>query len=472
MNNSLLRKDGETPSNSGHQGGYLLPQGESLIGSITQDTTETDENEQNGVQTPAKRDSFTGFVVPKKNFFHMPNVWIDICAEIKNLAELKVVQYVLRHTWGFHEYGIPKAISVDEFMNGRRFANGSRMDKGTGLSNHSVIDGLRAAIQHGYLICEIDTSDTARIKKSYSLKMSSPPEDVAGGEDASPPEESTPSSEASSQGGVKHLHSRGEESSHRSEKDTLERHPEKDTRERQGESRRRNTEPLPEIEEPSLPSPSLSVFDFELITKETPHTSEAIMSIAIHYLGEKKATLQDAEAFIQKTQSTALLAGPHEVRKQLIANITFMLYSSHKSNWYKDKRNQVNLHNVEAYFDDYTRKSQDAQWTPPADKVPAWYQESCPKVADTSAPGDIYGMSRTEANNLMEAIWAEYPNMQISPGCLGDDRYSVGLLLGGDQWHELWFPSDWYRPDEAMKVQMRTVMTAYQQYAQEMAVSA
>jgi hypothetical protein len=114
---------------------------------------------------------FAGFVPPEKNFFQMPNAWIDICAEIRDISELKVIQYILRHTWGFHEYGICKTISVDEFMQGRRRQDGSRIDRGTGLSEQSVRNGIKQAIGDGYLVCEIDTSDAGRIKKSYTLKM-------------------------------------------------------------------------------------------------------------------------------------------------------------------------------------------------------------------------------------------------------------------------------------------------------------
>jgi hypothetical protein len=118
-------------------------------------------------------DTFEGFVPPTKNFFHMPNEWINICSRINNLAELKVVQYVLRHTWGYREYdGTPKPITVDEFMHGRKRSDGTRMDDGTGLSKPSVIQGLKYAIKHGYLICEIDNADKARVIKSYALKMS------------------------------------------------------------------------------------------------------------------------------------------------------------------------------------------------------------------------------------------------------------------------------------------------------------
>jgi DNA-binding PadR family transcriptional regulator len=101
----------------------------------------------------------------------MPNSWTDITAEINNIAELKVVEYILRHTWGYQEYGVKKHITIDEFVNGRRRQDGSRMDKGTGLSERAVYDGLRKAVESGLIDEETDDSDRGRIKKSYSLRM-------------------------------------------------------------------------------------------------------------------------------------------------------------------------------------------------------------------------------------------------------------------------------------------------------------
>ncbi len=101
----------------------------------------------------------------------MPNSWTDITAEINNIAELKVVEYILRHTWGYQEYGVKKHITIDEFVNGRRRQDGSRMDLGTGLSERAVYDGLRKAVENGLIDEETDDSDRGRIKKSYSLRM-------------------------------------------------------------------------------------------------------------------------------------------------------------------------------------------------------------------------------------------------------------------------------------------------------------
>src|SRR5436309_12621942 len=123
------------------------------------------------------KQSFEGFNKPEANFFRLPNEWTDITARITSLAELKLVEYVLKHTWGYSEFDMVKKITTDEFMSGRKKKNGERIDTGTGLSKPSVIEGLTSAVKHGLLEVEIDDSDKARIKKSYKLKMRTPIEE-------------------------------------------------------------------------------------------------------------------------------------------------------------------------------------------------------------------------------------------------------------------------------------------------------
>src|SRR5437588_10454611 len=117
---------------------------------------------------------YAGFSKPEANFFRLPNEWTDITARITSLAELKLVEYVLKHTWGYSEFDMVKKITTDEFTHGRKKKNGERVDIGTGLSNKSVIEGLNKAVEHGLLEVEIDDTDRARIKKYYKLKMKTP----------------------------------------------------------------------------------------------------------------------------------------------------------------------------------------------------------------------------------------------------------------------------------------------------------
>lgn len=188
---------------------------------------------------PQPAEQFLGFDIPRQNWFKMPNNWTDITAKISSIAELKVVEYVLKHTWGYQEYGGRKRITNDEFMNGRRRKDGTRIDLGTGLSKPSVIAGLKAAVERGLLIEEVDDSDKARVKKYYSLRMLPDLQAETDGGDEPP----SPPNDEGEGGGVKHLNAGvkdlypevkdlypgGKTSLPRSEKDTLERHSKQDT---------------------------------------------------------------------------------------------------------------------------------------------------------------------------------------------------------------------------------------------------
>jgi len=169
-----------------------------------------------------EREVFNGFSweILNEGYSSLPNSWINLSACIENLSELKVVMYVMRHTWGFGEYDQFKHISNDEFVNGRKRRDGTRMDLGTRLTERSVIQGLNLAVEHGFLMEDIDASDPGRIKKSYKLKML-------------PAEEGVNSFQGdmnSIQPGVNSFQSRGEYYSDRS-KNELENQPEELTNE-------------------------------------------------------------------------------------------------------------------------------------------------------------------------------------------------------------------------------------------------
>lgn len=123
----------------------------------------------------ASQESFQGFSYPDDNgFTRFPNDMFETLAEIDNVAELKVVLYIARHTWGFQEYDTWKRFTVDELMYGRKHRDGSRMDSGTKLSEMSVRHGLDKALEHGYILCGIDERDKARKRKYYKLVMREP----------------------------------------------------------------------------------------------------------------------------------------------------------------------------------------------------------------------------------------------------------------------------------------------------------
>lgn len=109
-------------------------------------------------------------------FTPFPNAWFDIIMQIDNLAELKVVLYVARHTWGYQnrdgERERSKKIALDEFAHGRkRRRDSSRMDGGTRLAMSTIQEGIKRAIAHEYLILATDYNDLGRVKKYYGLKL-------------------------------------------------------------------------------------------------------------------------------------------------------------------------------------------------------------------------------------------------------------------------------------------------------------
>jgi len=84
-------------------------------------------------------------------------------------AEIKIVLYILRHTWGYRDYEASKLITLDEFQHGRKRKDGTRIDEGTGMARNSIKDGIRRAVEHGLITIIEDNHDLARIKRYYRL---------------------------------------------------------------------------------------------------------------------------------------------------------------------------------------------------------------------------------------------------------------------------------------------------------------
>lgn len=110
---------------------------------------------------------FSGFEKPKANFSPIPHELIAQLPRFKTLAELKIVLYVLRHTWGYQDDY--KKITLDEFENGRKTKDGNRIDEGVGMTRPSIISGIKQAIEDGFLYSHSDDNDKARVKKFYSI---------------------------------------------------------------------------------------------------------------------------------------------------------------------------------------------------------------------------------------------------------------------------------------------------------------
>jgi len=160
--------------------------------------------------------TFLGFDLPHQSWFKMPNEWTDITADMSSMAELKIVEYVLKHTWGYQEYGVKRSITIDEFRFGRKRKDGTRLDRGTGLSKQSVITGVKAAVKRGLLKEEVDSRDKARIRKFYSLRMKE-----GGGGDDEPGVKKLDADVKDLDTGVQDLDIGGLKSGHRTEQETI-----------------------------------------------------------------------------------------------------------------------------------------------------------------------------------------------------------------------------------------------------------
>ena len=92
---------------------------------------------------------------------------IDELGRIATFAELKVILYVLRHTWGFQDYDAGRRITLDGFCHGSKRSDWARLDSGTHLSLNSIKAGVRAAVAHGLPVRESDGRDAARSSYVY-----------------------------------------------------------------------------------------------------------------------------------------------------------------------------------------------------------------------------------------------------------------------------------------------------------------
>jgi hypothetical protein len=109
----------------------------------------------------------------------LPNGLIDALPLIESLGELKVILYVLRHTWGYQEYQLPKRITLDEFEHGRKMNDGTRLDSGVGMAKNSIKDGISRAIDHGFLQRKAEgKKDFARSSYFYSLVIAGRGQDL------------------------------------------------------------------------------------------------------------------------------------------------------------------------------------------------------------------------------------------------------------------------------------------------------
>lgn len=139
---------------------------------MSQPTNGADEH---GVPGPEAVEEFTGFDPPRQNWTKVPNALFDALPRFSSHAELAVVLYCVRSTWGYGTAS--RRITLDEFENGRKRRDGSRIDAGCGMSRASIISGLKRAIAHGFLVATEEGPDGGRMSKRYAVRIAGLPAD-------------------------------------------------------------------------------------------------------------------------------------------------------------------------------------------------------------------------------------------------------------------------------------------------------
>lgn len=113
-----------------------------------------------------KIEAFKGFYVP--NSTPVPDNFFDeLLAELSG-AEVKVVCYVMRRTFGFKRQS--DDISISQMLNGIVKRDGTRLDRGTGLSKPTLLRTIRSLKERNVLI-SLRNSSAERGDEATSYRL-------------------------------------------------------------------------------------------------------------------------------------------------------------------------------------------------------------------------------------------------------------------------------------------------------------
>ena len=112
------------------------------------------------------------------NYFIVPKSWPDLTHDVTHAAVMLVVEYLIRHGWGFNNSGI--WLTVDEFVHGRLYkTSNQRYDNGVGFDVATVYRALNEAIQRGWIVWA-EKYESGISKRLFSLHLISMNVDTSG----------------------------------------------------------------------------------------------------------------------------------------------------------------------------------------------------------------------------------------------------------------------------------------------------
>src|SRR3954447_21323505 len=111
---------------------------------------------------------FAGFSSP--NTTPVPDVLFDELLLRLDNAELRVLLYIIRRTYGFKRS--TDDIAISQMVDGIRKKDGTILDRGTGMSKGSVTRGLRGLLEKGVIVARRNTSKERGFEPTtYALKL-------------------------------------------------------------------------------------------------------------------------------------------------------------------------------------------------------------------------------------------------------------------------------------------------------------
>lgn len=116
----------------------------------------------------ANKNTFTGFSLPR--YTQVPDELFDDLMNQLSGAELKVLLYIIRRTFGFKKES--DTISLSQICSGITTREGQIIDKGTGLSLSSVQQAIKGLIQkHCVIAIRNRSKEKGDMPTTYSLNI-------------------------------------------------------------------------------------------------------------------------------------------------------------------------------------------------------------------------------------------------------------------------------------------------------------
>ncbi|MDP9350071.1 MAG: replication protein, partial [Chloroflexota bacterium] len=129
---------------------------------------------------PPVAEVFQGFHDPRKHYTQVPDYVFDVLLAELTGVQLKVVYYVIRHSFGYGRESA--AISWSRFLSGSVSRDGRRLDWGAGVSRDALHKALPVLVERGLLLKERRSSERFGDEVSlYALNV------LAGDEGEPPP---------------------------------------------------------------------------------------------------------------------------------------------------------------------------------------------------------------------------------------------------------------------------------------------